>query len=94
MCDYSVPVLMKESLATYLGIISKLCKLDVIEQAASRLDDVFALLWSFLHFASEEKAASSCHLHTENNTHSFRFYSSAFRDIQCAMASFSKMKAC
>lgn len=55
---------MKGFLATYLGIVSKLRKLDVIEQAASRLDDVFALLWSFLHFAREEKAASSRHLHT------------------------------
>lgn len=45
-----------------LGIISKLCKLDVIEQAASSFDDIFALLWSFLHFACKKKAASSGHL--------------------------------
>lgn len=52
-------------LATDLGIISELGKLDVVEQTAGCLDDVFALLWSFLHFPCKEKAASSSHLHKE-----------------------------
>lgn len=54
--------MMKRFIVADLGVVSELCKLRVVEEAASRLDDVFTLLWRFLHFACEEEAASSCHL--------------------------------
>lgn len=49
--DITGHVMIKGLLVTNLGIISKLCKLDVVEQAAGCLDDVFAFLRCFLHFA-------------------------------------------
>lgn len=46
----------------HLGVVAKLRKLYVVQEAAGRLDDVFALLWGLLHFASQEQAAGTRHL--------------------------------
>lgn len=46
----------------HLGVVAKLRKLHVVQQAAGRLDDVFALLRGLLHFASQEQAAGPRHL--------------------------------
>lgn len=46
----------------HLGVVAKLRKLHVVQEAAGRLDDVFALLWGLLHFASQEQAAGPRHL--------------------------------
>ena len=46
----------------YLGVISKLGELHVIQQAAGRLDDVLTLLRGLLHLPGQEEAAATRHL--------------------------------
>lgn len=46
----------------FLGIISKLGKLHIIQEAAGSFNDIFALLWGFLYFTSQEKTTSSRHI--------------------------------
>lgn len=55
---------MWTSVYWYLWVISKLFKLFWVENLLRHLDDVLALLWSFLYFSSKEKTTSSCHLKT------------------------------
>lgn len=43
----------------YLGIIPKLSKLHIIQEAAGCFNDVFTLLWGLLHFPRQEKATST-----------------------------------
>lgn len=51
----------------HLGVVAKLRKLHVVQEAAGRLNDVFALLWGLLHFASQEQTASTRHLSDKSN---------------------------
>lgn len=55
----------------HLGIISKLGKLHIIQEAAGSFNDIFALLWGFLHFTSQEKTTSSRHLSRHISHHYF-----------------------
>lgn len=50
-----------------LWIISKLGKLHIVEQTASRFNDVLTLLRGFFNFSSQEKTASPSNLWRKAN---------------------------